>query len=110
MVVGYLFLNWKLLSFSKIHPPVPHSRLEDGNGNNFHIKQHMLRGVVVCVGFGLGTLIKPRAYLHCGHGNKAGIMTFIALLSSNCCVLQVLLEGSLDYPAYTTCSVVNWPN
>ncbi len=110
LVVGYLFLNWKSPSFFKTHPTVLHSRLEDGHDNNFPIKQHMLRGVVVGVGFGLGTLIKPRAYLHCGHGNRTGIMTIIALLSSNCCSLQVFLEGSHDFSVYTTRTVVNWLN
>ncbi len=110
LVVSYLFLDLKLPSFSKTQPIVPHSPLEDGDDNNFSTKWHMFRWLVVGVGFGLGTLIKPHVYLHCGHGNRAGVMAFIALLSSNCCLLQVFWEGSLDCPMYTTRSTVNWPN
>ncbi len=109
LVVSYLFLDFKLPSFSKTRPIVPHSHLEGGD-NNFSTKQHMFRWLVVGIGFGLGTLIKPNVYLHCNHGNRAGVMAFIALLSSNCCLLQVFLEGSLDCPMYTARSTVNWPN
>ncbi len=110
LVVGYLFMNWKSPSFFKIHPTVLHSRLEDALDNNFPVKQHVHRGLMVGAGFGIGTLIKSRACLQCGDGNRAGIVAIIALFSSNCCLLQVFFEGSHDFPIYTARTIVNWLN